>query len=125
MEDPRTLTSFWNRLSPAKKRNILSSYMQYQVEQGKRGPSVMETPNPLFGIEWCREVDDVLYGICNLNWGTTKGLDQDSLFSVISELPVLSRIEVQNHLCVGERQSQRYMKAAKLVLQFMPEKPRP
>lgn len=71
------------------------------------------------GEEWPLWVDDVLAGICRLDWYAQESdqmpLSMGKMLKIFSSLDTISTETVSHFLQVGERQARRYFKACQMA----------
>lgn len=80
-------------------------------------PEMMEVR--MSGEEWPLWVDDVLAGICRLDWYAQDDdqmpLAMGKMLKIFSSLDIISTEKVSHFLQVGERQARRYFKACQMA----------
>ena len=61
-------------------------------------------------------VDDILSGICRLDYGTEQGLNPTRLFTLLASAKRISSELIEDALALQSRQARRYMAATKLAI---------
>jgi len=64
-------------------------------------------------------VDDILSGICRLDYGTEKSLNPARLFVLLKSADLISSELIEAVMRLQERQARRYMAAVKLAIKHL------
>lgn len=70
--------------------------------------------------EPCNTVDDLLAGACS-NFGDRQNLDLNRIYRMFQTMPVINNAEVVKMAGISQRQSSKYVRAARFVLPYLEE----
>ena len=98
----------------------------YQAEPYKPSTKrIRSVPNPHRNrLMWAQfgedqAVDDILSGICRLDYGTEKSLNPARLFVLLKSADMISSELIEAVMRLQERQARRYMAAVKLAIKHL------
>ncbi len=98
----------------AQLENILYDYFQDLLEEGHKyiKPSLVD-----------REYENILVGVCRLNWykptGKQLSLSYTSIISILVNMPIIHNEGIQKLLGVNYRQANRYYRALSISFKFI------